>query len=799
MYLKLVDIDSFCQELPEIDNSKIFESGKFAKTGLFSQQIFGPIKSYCCACLKAGYKGRNCPESQCKICNVDITSSGERRKRYGRISLPFPIFNPVFYYIICMSKPSLKKIITNMLSYKNAYYYGDSDKIQKIGPSGRVEDSEGNVIEVEKLEGISGVLTILERIIEEEDSKPEVQFLRDNFQFARINNVVVIPPDFRPCGKNQHGVNVTDEINHFYSKLIVKSNHMKSLPYEVDENSDIFRTNFRSIQTSVISIYDYVLSKLSKKKGLIRANVLGKRVDFSGRAVISPDPTLNLDSCRIPYVMLLELQKPQLVTYLIKRRICKRYNQANKLIEDCIRTQDPSLFDIVNDFCKDKMCILNRQPTLHRLGMLAFNCFPHLGKTIQIHPMVCPPYNADFDGDAMAVYFPITPEGKKDVKDKIGIKNNLISPTDLTLVTTPNQDIILGIWAATTSNSEIKKEIKGEELPFELYLFNKCLPESYPVQTEPCNKKKLISILNDIAFKYSPTEVMETLDAIKRLGFTTSTLEGYSLGIDDLCSTDLNDIASNLTGDKHIDLPTLSSEPVMDAMKELPFATFIESGARGSWDQVKQLVLSRGYVSDASGTIRNSLIRSSLVKGLNQQEFCQSSWGARKGLLDTAMSTGDSGYLTRQLTYSTVSIELDSTKEDCGTTDTLPITVENNKMAKTLLWRYFVRSDGTLGRITRRNYKDFIGTTVKLRSPIYCKDTKICRKCYGDLYKIIHSNQIGIIATQAVGERTTQLVLRTFHTSGVASVNSDGTTDSQNDIVSGMALANKLFHSQYNR
>lgn len=811
MHLDLINIDQFCEELPEVDNHKYLESGRFAKSGLFSQQIFGPIKSFYCACSKGGYRGRNSTEDACFTCEVDICSSEERRKRFGKITLPFKVLNPVFYYIICQSKPTYKSVIQNMIAYKHAYYFNDNDELIKIDSSGNVEgdlafnedgtpllDEEGVhtrvLLEVDKLEGLSGILRLMEWVIEKNDSKAEMQFLRDHFNQATVNNVVVIPPDFRPYGKNQSGVSVSDEINQYYSFLIVRSNHMKNTPYNVRETDDVFRTNFKHVQNAVLKLHDYVLSKLSKKKGLIRANLLGKRVDFSGRAIISPDPTLSIDSCRIPFFMLLELQKPQLVTYMVRKRLCKRYNQANALIDECIRTKDTQLFDLVSEFCEDKVCILNRQPTLHRLGVLAFKCSTHLGNTIQIHPMMCYPYNADFDGDAMAIYFPITELAKKDTIEKLGIWNNLISPTDLTLVPLPNQDIILGIWDATSSTNEEKREIKGKEVPVEVYLFNKCLPDDYPLQTKPCDKKRLISLLNDIAFKYPPKAVMNTLDKIKRLGFMMTTLTGYSLGIDDLYDERLEKIAQNLTGDKDVDLLTMDNDETMNVLKQLPFAAFINSGARGNWKQMKQLVLSRGYVSDQTGKIRNDLIRGSFIHGLNQSEFCKSSWGARKGLLDTAMSTGDSGYLTRQLVYSTVCIELDMNLDDCGTTETLDINVVDKKLAKTLLWRYHIVND-QLKRITRNNYSDLVGKIINLRSPVYCKSKKICKTCYGHLYRILHSNQVGIIATQTIGERATQLVLRTFHESGVASVSSTGSTDNSEDIVSGMAIANKLFHS----
>jgi hypothetical protein len=403
-----------------------------------------------------------------------------------------------------------------------------------------------------------------------------------------------------------------------------------------------------------------------------------------------------------------------------------------------------------------------------------------------------------FVQDSMAVYPAVTKKSHLDLVTKVGITNNLLSQTDLSIVPRPNQDIILGIWAASTSQNTETRNIKGQEIPFEQYLLNTCFPEDYPIQLEPMTKHKLFDILNDLAFKYPPDVVIKTLDSLKTLGFLMSTIKGYSLSLKDLYSEELDKLAEQLTGDKSKDIPFIKSKEVLSAMRKLPLADFIDSGARGSWSQATQLIFTKGYVSDVSGTIHNDIVRNSLVKGLNQREFFDACWGARKGLLDTALSTGTSGYLTRQLIYATNHIELSSDIDDCKTTEGLIIPNVDKDLANTLTWRYMITEDGTLKKITRKNVEDIIGKDIVIRSPIYCKSPKICKKCYGDLFKILHSTQIGKIATQAVGERSVQLVLQVFHTGGAAL--SSGKTDNfdaQEDIVSGMTMANKLFHSPH--
>jgi DNA-directed RNA polymerase beta' subunit len=798
--IDLVNVDNVSDDLPEITFAKPFENRKFAKEGLFSQQLFGPLKSYHCACTKNPYKGPRYEQPVCPVCNVKITTAEMRKRQFGKIKLPFPILNPLFLYLVASKRATIRKVIQEMLSFKAKYFFDEDGNLAKLVD---VDNPDPNI---EYLEGLEGVLAYVRYLIEIDKIKAsdentnilpraELTYIDEHWDQLTIQNVIVIPPEFRPCGKLRGDNYVSDDINKRYQKIIKISTELKNLPFPVRDNDAVYQTNFKYLQKLVQELYDSVLESMSKKTGLIRSNILGKRVDFSGRAVISPDPTLNLDECRLPYWMVLEILKPCLITHFINKRVCKRYNQAIKLIDESIENSDPKFFDIVEEFCADKVCVLNRQPTLHRLSVLAFKVKVHLGNTIQIHPLICSPYNADFDGDAMAVYFPITPEAIADTKKNLGIWANLLSPTDLEAVPKPNQDIILGIYTATKEQEDEQTRVyKGAVLPFGRYLFNMCLPTEYPVINETVTKNKLRSIMNDICLNYPPKQVMDTFDKIKSLGFSMVTIEGFTLSLFDLYDEQLIRYADELTGNVEEDMETLKSDPaIVGRLKELPFAIFIESGARGTWDQARQMVLSRGYVADADNHVRETLIRSSLTTGLTPVEFFNSCWGSRKGLLDTALSTGDTGYLTRQLIYSTVNMELGE-EDDCGTTDTLDLFVADANVAKSLMWRFIVGGNGQKILVTHNNYREMVGKIVKLRSPIYCKNNRVCKTCYGNLYKILHSDQIGIIATQAIGERATQLVLRTFHISGAAST-SGGKSGDNDDIISGMTIAKKMFHS----
>lgn len=425
-----------------------------------------------------------------------------------------------------------------------------------------------------------------------------------------------------------------------------------------------------------------------------------------------------------------------------------------------------------------------------------------------------------FVQDCMAVYIPVTERSKKDISNKIMVQHNLLSPANGELVMEPNQDIVLGLYSLTKDNEDeevfeyTKKVIKNnkeEEIKKAinkgLCIFNDCLPKTYPVIIDkPVTKKLLTIILNRIAQKCTTEELKEALDKIKDLGFQCSTSEGFSLSLFDLYHPKLEEISTKLVGDYRKDTEFIKeNKELKEIMQSMSFASVIESGARGSWAQAQQLVFSRGYVTDHLNKIRNKLIKSSFVKGLTEEEYFDSSWGARKGLLDTALSSGDSGYLTRQLIYSTQFVELDDKLEDCGTEDYLEIDLKemedsnknkNKSFIYSLKHRYikiFDKDNNTWGSEIlvydpEIMFNQLVDKKIRLRSPIYCKSKHICKKCYGEFYKVLNSNKIGIISTQCIGERLTQLVLRTFHFSGAK-------FGEKEDIISGMAIAKKCFHN----
>mgnify|MGYP001766561264 CR=1 FL=1 len=439
--------------------------------------------------------------------------------------------------------------------------------------------------------------------------------------------------------------------------------------------------------------------------------------------------------------------------------------------------------------------------------MLGFKIKISKDSVIKLHPLACSGFNADFDGDQMAVYIPISEETKTEILEKVIITKNLTNPANKELAAIPSQDIILGIYALSTNQFPKLQNIidyKNTKVTECIKILNECFPEDYPLVDWKVGKKELLKILNDIKEKYSDEMTGITLDKIKEVGFKYSTIYGPSLSLESFGIKNSGKIRDEIYKDGTVmdQLFRLNSKETEDFLKQnFKYSYLIESGARGSWEQAKQIVFSRGYVSDFNGMIKENPIKHSLLEGLDPDEFFNSTYGCRKGLLDVALNTGTSGYLSRKLIFTGTNLELSEDLDDCGTDNYLDVFVEDDKKSRMLLDRYYY-NNGVLEKITKENRTSLIGQTIKLRSPLFCKSEQLCHKCYGDLYQGLHSRFVGVIAAQSLGETNVQLILRVFHNSGVAKVgkrdetneNTDGFDPKQKDIVGDLTLAARLFH-----
>ena len=696
----------------------------------------------------------------------------------------------------------------------------------------------------------------------------------------------VIPPDLRPMVALDGGRFATSDLNDLYRRVINRNNRLKRL---IDLNAPevIRRNEKRMLQEAVDALIDNnartsktvtastgqkrqlrsLADILKGKQGRFRQNLLGKRVDYSGRSVIVVGPNLKISECGLPKKMALELFKPFVMSKIIQRGYAHNVRSASRFIE----TNAPEVWDILEEVTKTRRVMLNRAPTLHRLGIQAFKPLLVEGKAIQLHPLVCPAFNADFDGDQMAVHVPLTEDAKWEAEHLMAAETNILKPATGLPVVTPGHDIVLGCYYLTGivedgkestkffSNptqakfayknhkitlkekikvrfSDLSKFEEGTDKMIETtigrVLFNEILPEKLSFFNETITKRSLSQIIASLLELYGQEYTAHILDEIKSLGFYYATKSGYSLGMQDFRKNTVKAVileeGDQKTREVHeqyqeglltdserhskvLDIWTDVKDRVLsyndDALdKDGPVFAMIDSGARGSWAQLGQVIGMKGLVASPSGDIIELPVKGNFKEGFSVLEFFISSHGTRKGLTDTALRTANAGYLTRRLIDVAQDVVVNA--EDCGETEGEPITrVSSEEIGETVAER--VR-----GRFVSKDVKDGKNVIVKagevitpelarkiaqidpdeiyIRSVIKCKLIKgICKKCYGyDLgnNKIAEDGMAaGIVAAQSIGEPGTQLTMRTFHLGGVAG---------GGDITQGLPRVEELFEAR---
>lgn len=878
--------DEYFKNLPEVTTSKIYAKKNFHPDGLFSEKIFGPVKNYTCSC--GIYHGPSRKNTVCPVCGVKIAKSDIRRKSMAKITLPFPVIDPIMLFTIKRVKLEIYNIVMSMIMDNDVVgYYYNEDKEKYVKVVKPTIDEEPQKIP----DGVvvySGPNDTYNLVLEEAKRHMETsrywKFIYDNMNHFWVNYIGVVPPEFRPVSKSNNQ-QMRDEMNKYYLqilefKIVNKDNQLnltETVPVDTTATQstesvnseevidvrpkqtleDIYKFGFKNLQNYILNLYQFIFDKFSKKSGLIRGSILGKRIDFSARCVIDPDPTLELDQCGIPYLVALEFFKLQVANRLLELKNFQgkkfyRFDPAIDFIDECIQKNDFCLFDIVSEIANGKLFDLNRQPTLHRMGLMSYRCVVHKDYVIKTHPFICEPYNADYDGDQMATYISLYDETEQSNKEHLYIMNNLISPSTGDVCLGVNQDIVLGLYKLTqiTDKTPTVKyngpkswpgKIKDDETIITTQgriEFNNCLPDEFPFFNYELTKNNIRVLLNVICKKYGPDVIKNVLDNIKNLGFEKTTLIGSTFSLKNLGTdkkviehiSSIIDDPNKTMSEKYFELA--ESPLKKEVESNFDYADFIKSGSRGTWDQADQLIWCRGYVSNSKGHVVETPIKNNLVTGLTQNEFLTSCYGARKALLDVALNTAVSGYLTRKLVYALVNVELDEKCDDCGTDQYMEITIpeqltdekieeltrditdekerklkvdeliikrENSvdpvKLARSLRYRWYLDEEtGELKQVTENGFMDIIGKTLKFRSPIFCKNPRICKKCYGELHKILHSKYIGVIAAQALGEVATQLTLRTFHVSGVAQMNKGQEDDTQQDIINDLANVKKILH-----
>lgn len=392
---ELLDYQEFCEELKEVSSPKIFDKRKFHPQGLFSEQIFGPLNNYTCQC--GIYYGVSKSGGTCGICEVDITSARSRRERFAKIVLPIKVVNPLIYdLIISLAGQRVKELLDKLMINDESILCKDGNDLVIIEDRALIDNYDSH------FEKLDAIYELVKSLAEEgvDADIDEWKKIYNNLDKLLIKEIIVLPPELRPTSLKGN-VNELDEINRYYTQILMKKQVVEGTIVDIVRDKKLFYQYYRQIQKNVHDLYKQIITKMSKKEGLIRGNILGKRIDFSGRAVITPDPTIGLDECILPYIMFLELFKLEISKKLIDLEKFKLLNNSIDFVDECIKTENPILLEVCEMVNEGKYCLLNRQPSLHRLSMLGFKIKIGLEKVIKIHPLVCSPYNSDFDGDSI--------------------------------------------------------------------------------------------------------------------------------------------------------------------------------------------------------------------------------------------------------------------------------------------------------------------------------------------------------------------------------------------------------------
>ncbi|HPU88915.1 MAG TPA: DNA-directed RNA polymerase subunit beta' [Spirochaetota bacterium] len=741
------------------------------RDGLFCERIFGTTKEWECYCGK--FKSIRYKGVVCDRCGVEVTHYKVRRERGGHIELATPVAH-IWYY---RSVPSRMGLILGLTvnQLKQILYY---EKYVVIDP-GATDLNAGDLLDEDAYNyyyenfgdsviidiGAPAIKDMLTKLDLNEESRTLREKILDDQMEGRVDKkdikrlevieafrdsgnkpdwmilevVPVIPPELRPMVQLDGGRFATSDLNDLYRRVINRNSRLKRL-LMLKAPDIIVRNEKRMLQEAVDALFDNSKRKrvavkgkgnrplkslsdmLKGKQGRFRQNLLGKRVDYSGRSVIVIGPELKLHQCGLPKKMALELFKPFIMKRLVDRNFVQNIKSAKKMVEN----ERPEVWDVLDEVVSEHPVLLNRAPTLHRLSIQAFEPVLVEGKAIRLHPLVCHPYNADFDGDQMAVHVPLSPKAQIECWTLMLSANNLLSPANGHPVVTPTQDIVLGIFYLTSElhdspgegmmfddEAEIHRAVDAGQIKIRTkikfiqgdtilettagrLIFNGILPDGFPYVNEVVNDSRLSKLISSVFRTYGPDTTVKFLDDVKETGYRYATIFGPTISMSDIIVPEIKHqiIAASdkkvlaiedeyrngfITNDERynrvVNVWTQTNEEVAEKMfDEYKGATngfnaifvMAQSGARGSKQQIRQLSGMRGLMAKPSGEIIDVPIRANFKEGLNVLEYFISTNGARKGLADTALKTADAGYLTRRLVD--IAQDVVVTIEDCGTT-----------------------------------------------------------------------------------------------------------------------------------
>ena len=916
---------------PEVMRSWSHGEVKFAETinyrtfkpekgGLFCERIFGPTKDWECSC--GAYKKSKNKGVVCSKCGVEVTLSSVRRERMGHLELAVPVSHVWFYKVLPSHIGALLDIQPRSLD-KILYYEGwivtdkgDTPLQEKqLLSEAEYQEARKNYgdsfkagMGAEAIETLLGKLDLptlqveLTAELKETKSKGNRKKIAKRIRILEgfLNNKMdprwmilhvlpVLPPDLRPLVPLDGGRFATSDLNDLYRRVINRNNRLKNL-LELNTPDVIVRNEKRMLQEAVDALLDNgrhgravtgtgnrklksLTDMLKGKQGRFRQNLLGKRVDYSGRSVIVVGPELHINQCGLPKEMALTLFEPFIMEKLKLRGYVHTIRNAKKWIDQ----RRKEVWDILDEVTKGHPVLLNRAPTLHRLSIQAFDPVLIEGQAIRLHPLVCTAFNADFDGDQMAVHVPLSNEAQLEAKLLMLSPNNIFSPASGKPITIPGHDISLGAYYLTYEDerkraafeatphqeqhyyndlAEVQRALLNHTIGMHDFfnlrnpfygkdtvwnsdykdqrlivttagrcLFTEIWPQEMGFVNTKVGKKQLGVMIKETFETVGREGLIGLLDRLKDIGYEYATWAGFSIGIQDMIvpaekkemvaktqaevakvreESRIGQLTEKERVNRSNDLWEQTSKELADKLVESlknnlgrdeinPVYAMLDSGSRGSKDQIRQLAGMRGLMAKPNGAILETPITANFREGLTVLEYFLSSHGARKGLSDTALKTADSGYMTRRLVD--VAHDIICTEEDCGTANGIWVTYDPNTENKIpiedrIIGRFSadtIRSPSTGERIVGINeeitadiakqiVKEGI-TKVHIRSVLTCESIHgICAKCYGRNLATgdmpLLGDPLGIIAAQSIGEPGTQLTMRTFHSGGTASAQS---------------------------
>jgi DNA-directed RNA polymerase beta' subunit len=765
MKLKLLDVDDFSKGLiPVISMELRTKSGQPHPEGLFSEKIFG----------------------------VEGSADREQGKNYSFINLNVYVIHPAMFEF-------LKRLDRKILLYLS------TEESFSITPDGDIISDEN---------GVTGISEFLK-------SFPQIKFrggtpvreqlikmVKDSYKNGTlyINKIPVIPPKFRDMFQDQETKEwVMDELNNVYATIMRKASQIKS----IGKQGALFDILNYNLQLAVNMHDKFVRAKISKKSGLIRSQMLGKRVDFSARAVITPGPQLKINEIGVPLRAAVKLFEPFLIhhflyakNYPYKQKLeyeVKKYIESDlsvdslKRVIKSIKAGDevpPELVQLFWDACqivmKGRVVLAKRDPALHDGSYRAFTPVLVDGHTIQLCTLQVGSFNADFDGDQMALYHPLTNEAQKEAREKmmrgVGSKNSNAVNYEISkemclglyLMTKPSdrKNSPVGVTIDDLKNATdpyIPVTYRGHKTTMGRAIFNAAFPPELPFYDDVVTKKVVNKLVPSIISKYGDDIAINVFSTLERIGFKFATLGASSFSLDMITVPPIilkmKEKLATMSPEEAQKQISAMEKIMIEHLKDTGLHDWIVSGGGKGWEQPRQMLIAKGVIADPKGNLLEP-IRGSFAEGLTTKEYFNASSASRKGMVDRALNTADTGYFTRQLVYVLAPVEASPSIKDCKTDRVVSLRITEDVMTR-LEGRYY-KYGKSLEKFDKKDFK--VGDNINLRTPIFCESKKICHTCYGELLKRHKSPYIGVLAGSAIGERGTQLIMRTFHTGGAATI-----------------------------